>query len=80
MSLISELLSYDLQFGVEYVLNMFEVLDGTFGNSGPGESLWGSYRFTLDDCDSGNGILAGLDGSTEFNFVRLAGLHGSACQ
>jgi hypothetical protein len=78
--LISQLLTEDLEFNVPYVLNMFERENGVFGQSSTGETLWGTFAFTLTDCDSGNGDLNGVDGSAAFDFVRFAGQHGSACQ
>ena len=77
--LISQLFAEDLEFNMPYVLNMFELVNGVFGQSSTGETLWGTFGFTLTNCDSGNGTLTGVDGSAGFGFVRFAGQHGSAC-
>jgi len=78
--LISQLFTEDLEFNVPYVLNMFERVNGVFGQSSTGETLWGTFGFTLTDCDSGNGDLNGVDGNAAFDFVRFAGQHGIGCQ
>lgn len=78
--LVSEVLTDDLQFGVPYELEMYEVIDGVFGNPVPPETLWGTITITMEDCDSGHASFDGIDGDLEMNLVRLIGLPGLDCQ
>ena len=78
--LISQLYDGDLDYGVPYELNMFEVIDGLFGQSAQGETLWGTLILTLTDCNAGSAVLTGLDGNAEFNLSRLVSQLGGGCQ
>jgi hypothetical protein len=78
--LSSQLLATDLEYDTPYELDMFEVLDGIFGLSPPGGTVWGTLTFTLIDCNTIIATLTGFDGTVEFNLIRLAGSHGSSCQ
>jgi hypothetical protein len=78
--LVSDLLTSDLQYHTLYEIDMFEVIDGSFGNSLQGETRWGSLVFAINNCDSVGATLAGIDGNESFSLDRFAGQHGSLCQ
>jgi hypothetical protein len=78
--LISELYTEDLQYGVPFDLDMYEITTGVFGLPEGAETFWGTITFTLDDCNSGHAAFSGNDGGLEMDLVRLAGLPGIGCQ
>lgn len=78
--LVSEPHDGDLEFGTSFVVELYEVLSGTFGQPQQPETSWGSATFTLLDCDSGQAVLNGQDGHLEMYFVRLSTLPGIGCQ
>jgi len=78
--LVSELFTGDLQFGVPYQLEMFEVVEGVFGQPVPPETSWGTITINMADCDSGHASFNGFDGNLEMDLVRIIGLPGLDCQ
>ena len=78
--LVSDLLTGDLQFGVPYELEMFEVINGELGLPVTPETRWGTIIITLADCESGHASFNGLDGQLEMDFVRMTHLPGIDCQ
>ena len=78
--LVSEVITDDLQFDVNYELEMFEITAGVFGNPVPPETSWGTITINMEDCDNGHASLDGLDGVLEMDLVRLIGLPGLDCQ
>jgi len=78
--LVSELFTADLEFDVPYELEMFEVINGVFGQPVTPETSWGTITINLEDCDSGHASFDGIDGDLEMDFVRLTHLPGIDCQ
>jgi hypothetical protein len=78
--LISEIYDEDLQYGVPFELDMYEIAEGVFGLPDSDATVWGTITFTLDDCGSGQATFSGIDGDLEMNLERLAGLPDSGCQ
>ena len=78
--LVSEVITGDLKFDVPYELEMFEVVDGTFGLPVSPEMSWGTITITLVNCNSGHASFSGLDGDLEMDLVRLARVQGIDCQ
>lgn len=78
--LISDVHTEDLQYGVPFELDMYEIVEGVFGQPGSPASIWGTITFTLDDCNSGHASFSGIEGNLEMDLVRLVGLPGSRCQ
>ena len=76
----SELFKGDLEFGVPHELEMFEGIDGVFGNPAVPVTFWGTITINLADCDSGHASFNGLDGNLEMDFTRLTSLPGIDCQ
>jgi len=77
--LISDLFTDAVDYEVPVTLNMFEVVNGVFGDPNQSETKWGTVTFSLTDCDHGIAVLNGIDGSFSMDFVRLAGLAGMEC-
>lgn len=77
--LISELYREDLQYGVPFELDMFEITAGVFGAPDSGAVLWGTVTFTLDDCGAGRAVFTGIDGDLDMPLTRLAGLPRGGC-
>jgi hypothetical protein len=78
--LISESYAEDLQYGVPFELDMYEIVEGVFGLPGSAVTVWGTINFTLHDCASGHAAFSGIDGDLEMDFVRLASLQGIGCE
>jgi hypothetical protein len=78
--LISESYSADIQYNQPFTLEMFQVLDGTFGQPQDTVTPWGSILFEMADCDTGHASFDGLDGILEMDFVRLTSMPGMSCQ
>ena len=78
--LVSSPFSEDLQYGVPFELEMFEVPEGVFGQPVAPETPWGTITINLVDCDSGHASFDGLDGLLEMDLVRLTHLPGIDCQ
>ncbi len=78
--LVSEPFTADLEFDVPYELEMFEVINGVFGQPVTPETRWGTITFNLEDCDSGHASFDGIDGDLEMDFVRMTHLPGIDCQ
>jgi hypothetical protein len=77
--LISAVYTQDLEYGVPFDLDMYEVVEGVFGLPGSSGTVWGTITITLNDCNSGHASFSGMDGDLEMDLVRLAGLPGGAC-
>jgi len=78
--LISDLYTGNLQFGVPFQLQMFEVTQGVFGQPVTPETAWGTITITMQDCDSAHASFDGLDGTLEMELVRMSNVPGVDCQ
>jgi hypothetical protein len=77
----STLFGGDLNFNEDIVLNMYEVINGTFGHPLLPKSFWGTITINLANCDSGQATFDGLvDGAMTMDFTRLTSLPGIDCQ
>ena len=76
----SEVFKGDIEFGVPIELEMFEVVNGVFGQPVPPETYWGMLTINLDDCDSGYALFSGIDGNLEMDLMRLTRLPDVGCQ
>jgi hypothetical protein len=77
--LVSGLVKDKLNFYSEITLDMYEVVDGTFGAPELAESHWGTVVITLYDCNSGSAVFDGNDGKLFMNLQRIVGMSDSAC-
>jgi hypothetical protein len=77
--LISDLYTEELELGVPYELEMYEITTGLFGNPVEPATSWGTITVTFTDCDSGTASFLGNDGALEMDYVRLAGLPEIDC-
>ena len=77
--LISELLEENLEYYRSYELDLYEVINGRFGEPDFEPALWGTLRLTLYDCNSGSAELSGIDGQSRIEFVRLTEPSNSTC-
>lgn len=77
--LISDPHTEEVRFGEPFVLSMYEVVNGGFGNPQPPETFWGTLTVTVNDCDSGKATIDGLDGLISVDFTRLVGLEDTTC-
>jgi len=78
--LISDVFPDDLMYDTEIVLDMYEVIDGQFGEpSHDPATLWGTLTVVLDDCNNGSALLEGDDGVVEMPVERLARLKNILC-
>jgi len=77
--LISDLYQGEIEYNAEIILQLFEVRAGVFGSPQPPESVWGNLVIRFQSCDDGSGRLEGMDGTIEFEFIRLVGLKGVSC-
>ena len=75
----SELFNEDLEFGLSYELEMFEAINGVFGNPAIPVTTWGTITINLTDCDSGHASFSGIDGNLEMDLARLTRLPGIGC-
>lgn len=78
--LVSDNHEGDLEFDSPFVVELFEVLSGTFGRPQQPVTSWGIAEIILWDCDSGRAMLSGRDGNLLINFVRLSEMPGTGCQ
>jgi len=69
-----------VEFDEPFVVSLYEVTDGTYGNPMLPETLWGTLTITMINCDAGVAVLDGLDGTINMEFVRLVGLAGIDCR
>ena len=80
--LISDLITEELDVGVEVSTRVFVAMSGEFDTPVPsGESLeqWGTMTITVVDCNHMTIVLEGRDGTKISNTVRLAGIIGLEC-
>lgn len=77
--LVSEVFGGDLEFGMTFELEMYEVVSGMFGQPQLPLTTWGTIVINLADCDTGHASLSGLDGTLEMDFVRLTAMPGISC-
>jgi hypothetical protein len=80
--LISDLITEELDVGVDASVPVFEAMSGVFDTPVPsGESLeqWGTMTITVVDCNHMTIVLEGRDGTKISNTVRLAGIIGLGC-
>jgi len=75
----SELFTGDLEYGVLYELEMYECIDGLFGNPVPPVTTWGTLTISLANCDSGHASFNGIDGQLEMDLMRLTRLPEVGC-
>jgi murein DD-endopeptidase MepM/ murein hydrolase activator NlpD len=80
--LMSDLITEELDVGVESSVPVFEAMSGVFDTPVPsGESLeqWGTMTITVVDCNHMTIVLEGRDGTKISNTLRLAGIIGLGC-
>ena len=75
----SELFKGDLEYGVLIELEMYECVDGVFGDPAPPVTSWGTITVSLADCDSGHATFDGFDGQFEMDLKRLTRLPDVGC-
>jgi hypothetical protein len=78
--LISDNFAGDLEYDMPMNMEMYEVIDGGFGNPQSPATVWGTTSITLADCDTAHASIDGIDGTLEMDLVRLTAMPGITCQ